>query len=333
LKPGLRVGAGEGDMRNSRSYCRNLALALALTALAACSANNGGEPMKEAAGRIVRMARGGGRWFPGRKPELDAMVRGFLDDAKVAAIEGRIVAAIAPHAGYVYSGKVAGCTFRAVQDQAKAGIRPETVVVIGFSHRGAYPGVALLDGDAIQTPLGESELDKDAGKELTEASRRIYFNRSPHDGEHSAENEIPFVQMALPGSRLVVALMGDHEPETVNDLVEGLKRLAGKKKILVVASTDLLHDPDYDLVGRTDKTTLGKVTAMDYAGLLRSWSYDRQVCCGIGPVVTAMRFAESQGCKQGTLLCYRNSGDDYPESRGSWVVGYGAVVFALSRAP
>jgi AmmeMemoRadiSam system protein B len=64
--------------------------------------------------------------------------------------------------------------------------------------------------------------------------------------------------------------------------------------------------------------------------LLKSWSYGHQVCCGIGPVVSALRFAQSQGCTQGVLLHYRNSGDDFPESRGNWVVGYGAVVFSAA---
>jgi AmmeMemoRadiSam system protein B len=256
------------------------------------------------------------------------MVSDFLEGASVSPLKGRIVGALAPHAGYIYSGKVAGYTFRAIRDQAHAGRAPETVVVLGFSHRAGFGGVALMDGDAIETPLGPADLDKAAAALLTEASPLIRLDYRPHQGEHSAENEIPFVQAALPEAKLVVGLIGDHEERTLDALVSALGDLAHRKRILVVASTDLLHDADYELVTRTDKATLKKVAALDHAGLLASWGYGSQVCCGIGPVVTVMRFAESQGAKEGTVLYYRNSGDDFPESRGSWVVGYGAVVFA-----
>ena len=73
-----------------------------------------------------------------------------------------------------------------------------------------------------------------------------------------------------------------------------------------------------------------KVAAMKHAELARSWDYSNQVFCGIVPVLAAMRFAESQGATGGTVLYYCNSGDDFPESRGNWVVGYGSVVFATS---
>jgi AmmeMemoRadiSam system protein B len=149
----------------------------------------------------------------------------------------------------------------------------------------------------------------------------------PHSLEHSAENEIPFVQAALPKAKLVVGIMGEHTPETIQAMAQALHRLAAQRKIVVVASTDLLHDPDYELVTATDKHTLKLITSLDVTGLESAWRFDHQVCCGIGPVLTLMKFAELQGCKSGRLLYYRNSGDDYPESRGSWVVGYGAVVF------
>ncbi len=278
--------------------------------------------------RVVRKAFGAGRWFPGDGKELKSMVDGYIGDARVEMVKGRIVGAIAPHAGYVYSGKVAGYTFRAIKDNAANWGRPEVVVVLGLSHRGGFQGVALMDGDAIKTPLGEALLDKEAVEILAAKSPRIYFDYRPHVGEHSAENEIPFVQAVLPETKLVIGLIGDHDPRTLDDLVRALATLSKKKKILVIASSDMLHDPNYDLVTKTDRDTLEKMMSMDYAGIRKDWDYSRQILCGIGPVVAVMRFAELKGCKQGTVLQYRNSGDDFPESRGRWVVGYGSVVFA-----
>ena len=285
--------------------------------------------MNAGAERVVRQAFGGGRWFPGDRQQLASIVNAFLDDAQPAAVTGRIVSAIAPHAGYIYSGKVAGYTFRALRDNARAGHKPETVVVLGFSHQAGFHGVALMDGDAIATPLGETELDRETAAALTQASPLIRRDYRPHMGEHSAENEIPFIQTALPAAKLVVGLIGDHDADTLDALATALSKAAAKKKLLVVASTDLLHDADYALVTRTDQTTLAQIGALDGAGLLKRWSYGSQVCCGIAPVLAALRFAEGQGCRKGAILFYRNSGDDFPDSRGSWVVGYGAAVFAV----
>ena len=279
--------------------------------------------------RVVRKAFGAGRWFPGDGRELKSMVDGYMEDARVDKVKGRIVGAIAPHAGYVYSGKIAGYTFRAIKDNTAIWGRPEVVVLLGFSHRKGFKGVALMDGDAIKTPLGEALLDREAAEILAAGSPRIFFDYRPHAGEHSAENEIPFVQRALPETKLIIGLIGDHDPRTLDELVRALDTLSKKKKILVVASTDMLHDPNYDLVTKTDRSTLEKVRSMDYARIRKDWDYSNQIFCGIGPVVAVMRFAELKGCKQGTVLEYRNSGDDFPESRGRWIVGYGSAIFAV----
>jgi AmmeMemoRadiSam system protein B len=288
-----------------------------------------GRKMANASEIVTRQAHGSGRWFPGNRQELKETVESYIENAQPGPVEGRIVAAMAPHAGYIYSGKVAGFTFRAIRDNAQKTGEPKTVVVLGFSHRGGFPGVALMDGDFIETPLGKAALDTEAAKILAGASPRIFFQYSPHRGEHSAENQIPFVQVALPDAKMVVALMGDHDPETMEALVGALDALSKKKRLLVVASTDMLHDPNYDLVTKTDEKTLEKLEAMDYEGLKKTWGYDNQVLCGIGPVLAVMKYALAQGSKKGSVLYYRNSGDDFPESRGRWVVGYGSAVFAV----
>lgn len=301
---------------------------LVLTGLTCCA---DGERGMQQEPKQVHRAYGSGRWFPGSANGLKRTVDGFIDTAAPPATTGRVVSALAPHAGYVYSGGVAGFTFRAIRDAAARGQAPDTVVILGFSHSASFRGVALLDGDAIETPLGTVPLDRRTGRDLAAASDRIMFRSDPHRGEHSAENEVPFVQAALPGTPLVIGIIGDHDPETLKALVDALVNAAASKTLLVVASTDLLHDPDYDRVTAVDHRTLKHITALDDKALAKSWSYEQQVCCGIGPVLAAMHFARRQGCREGTLLQYRNSGDDHPESRGNWVVGYGAVIFTVAE--
>ena len=284
--------------------------------------------MTNTARQTVREAMMAGQWYPGTKEALSKMVAGFVSGAETAKVNGRIVSAIAPHAGYVHSGRVAGYTYRAIRDGIGTNQLPETVVVLGFTHRIGFSGVALMDGDAISTPLGMATLDKSASEILMKGRPGIRADYRPHGGEWSAENQIPFIQAVLPDAKLVVALFGDHDPGSIDEMVAGLKALAETRRILVIASSDMLHDADYDLVSRTDRATLRKVAEMDCKWVDGNWRMDRQIFCGVMPVLAAMRYAGSRGCKAGTVLYYRNNGDDDLSARGQWVVGYGSVVFA-----
>jgi len=318
------------ELQNMNYLSTTLSACLCAAALS-CSKVNSEDNMKTNSPQpqIINKAQGGGRWFPANGNVLKKMVDDYIEKAAVPRIEGRIVSAIAPHAGYVYSGKVAGFTFRAIKDNAKGTNAPETVVILGFTHQMGFKGVALMDGDSVETPVGIAALDKAAAELMVKGRQRITLDSAPHMGEHSAENEVPFVQRTLPNAKLVVALIGDHDGKTLVDIVTALAELAKTKRILVVASSDMLHDPDYDLVTKTDRQTLKKVTALDDKGLASDWSGERQIFCGVMPVLAAMQFAKAQGCREGSVLYYRNNGDDDPSSRGNWVVGYGAAVFVV----
>ncbi len=272
-------------------------------------------------------ASGAGRWFPSDPGKLSEMVGSFSKNALSERIDGRIVGAMSPHAGYVYSGKVAAFSFRAIRDNLRDS--PELFVVIGPSHRSGFKGVALMEGDRFKTPLGEIFLDRDAADFLVKSSPYVFLRSAPHIGEHSVENQIPFIQTLFPSARLVAAVMGDHSNDTCVSLAEALVELSRKRKIVVIASSDMYHDPSHELVTRRDRATLEQIKNMNIGGLTDNWDASAQNLCGIGPVVTLMGFARLMGAKEGRVLHYRNSGDDFPEGRGKWVVGYCSVVFSV----
>lgn len=280
--------------------------------------------------RLVRTALGAGKWFPGNRLELQTMIRHFMEDAHPPAVSEPIAGIIAPHAGYVYSGPVAASAYKALKASVEHHAAPELTVVLGFGHRGSFRGVALMDGNTFATPLGPIPLDSESAAFLTDADPRIAVDYRPHIGEHSAENQIPFLQTIFPDTPLVIGLIGSHDPAVLEALATALVKLSGRKRTLVVASSDMLHDPNHELVRKTDLATLKKVTTMDVPGVMRAWDFTQQVFCGIAPVVTTMQYARQQGCTKAVILRYRNSGDDFPESRGQWVVGYGAVAFPVA---
>lgn len=273
--------------------------------------------------------RGDGRWFPADGDDLRATVETFITSADASAGDGAALAAgIAPHAGYAYSGGVAGHTYAALRESVRQGNGPELVVVLGFSHRVPFEGVAWLDADAIRTPLGDLAVDRPFIDQVRDRLPGTFLDNRLHAGEHSAENQLPFLQVAAPGVPMAVGLIGGHRAGQPEALARALHAVAAGRRLFVLASTDLLHDPDYERVRESDAHTLRMMERLDSEGLNKAWSYETQVCCGIGPVLAALEMARLAGCRQGRRLFTCNSGDIDPAGRGQWVVGYGAMVFA-----
>ena len=236
----------------------------------------------------VRKAVGAGRWFQASPSGLRKEVEGYIEAASVPQIDGRIVTALAPHAGFRYSGPVAGYTFRALRDQP-ADKQPEVLVIAGFPHHESLRGCAVMDGSAIETPLGKHPIDMESASFLCTFSG-IKFGYEYHYGEHSAENEIPFAQVALPHIPIVVVLVGDETGAQA--LSAALQQLNTKKRVCCVCSTDMLHDEDYSKVLRTDATTLEFTEKMDLKGLLSKWNYRNQIYCGMKPVLAGLLYAQ-----------------------------------------
>ena len=237
----------------------------------------------------IRNAVGAGRWFQASPSGLRKEVEAYISNATVPSLTGRIVTALAPHAGFAYSGPVAGFTFRALRDQPKDK-QPEVLVIAGFSHHQHLRGVAVMDGSAIQTPLGKHPIDMESATFLC-SFPGIVFDYRYHYKEHSAENEIPFAQMALPEVPIVVVLVGDESGAI--SLSKALIELNKKKRVTIVCSTDMLHDEDYDKVYKVDTNTLALTEQMNIEGLLKEWSYDNQIYCGMKPVLAGLLFARA----------------------------------------
>lgn len=248
--------------------------------------------------------------------------RGALRDAVdrllgATAPDGRRAAPralIAPHAGYAYSGPVAGEAFRRL---AGAGGRFGRVVVIGPSHHVAFRGVAVpRSAGAFRTPLGEVPLDRAALACLTGLPGVVAADE-PHRPEHAIEVELPFLQRALgEGFALVPLVVGDATDEEVAAALEPFAEDAGT---LVVVSSDLSHFLPYEAAVRRDLATAGAIERLDGISL-GPWD-----ACGFRPIRGWLALARRRGLAA-ERLDLRNSGDT-AGGRDS-VVGYGAWAFA-----
>ena len=254
----------------------------------------------------VRTAVVAGSFYPADPGELTAMVRKYLTLPQGMPPEARAPKAlIAPHAGYVYSGAVAGMAYARLWPVRH---RIRRVVLVGPSHRVGFRGLAVSHAEAYETPLGLVPVDL----KMIARVPGVGVLEAAHAQEHSLEVHLLFLQEVLESFTLVPVVAGDAEPEDVAAMLEAAW---GGAETLVVVSTDLSHYLDYDSCRRLDATTVRAIESADAAAI------GRDQACGRVPVRGLLVVARRKGLSIVTLnVC--NSGDTAgPRDR---VVGYGA---------
>lgn len=269
----------------------------------------------------IRPSALAGTWYPGDPAQLARSVDAYLDQANVASIPGRLIGALAPHAGHRYSGAIAAHAFKLVR-----GLDIDVVALIGPSH---YPhrGRVLTTGHgAYSTPLGTIPVAHDL---LEALGRDIALETVRETQEHSLENELPFLQRALEDFRLLPLMLIDQSLRTAEALGSALGKLLSGRKALLVASSDLSHYYPQAIAAELDSAILSEIEAYDPAGVIRAEEEERGFACGRGAIAAVMIAARALGADSARIVGYATSGDvtrDYTQ-----VVGYGAAVFFASN--
>jgi AmmeMemoRadiSam system protein B/AmmeMemoRadiSam system protein A len=275
-----------------------------------------------------------GAWFPQRADELTAMVKGFLEKAKPRAMNGSMVALIAPHAGFVYSGPVAASAYRLL-----AGADFDTVLLVGPSHRYALDGISVVTAGSYATPLGAVPVDGAKARELITFHDRIRTVPKAHVKEHSLQNQLPFLQCVLRKFRIVPVLIGAATPDDYVILAEAIQWVfedAGKK-LLLVASTDLSHFPTQDDAETVDREMVDAFRTLNgrYIHARNSAILHRGVrgldcaACGLDAVIPVIMAAKALGGNRLEVLDLRTS-HDVTGKNPSRVVGYCACAILSS---
>ncbi len=281
----------------------------------------------------VRQAGVAGGFYPADPKVLSAMIDDLLAHATPPPIHDPILAVVAPHAGYQFSGSVAAYTYAELK-----GRKFSRVVVIAPTHYVGFDFTSIYDGDAYATPLGTIQVDKAFARQLVKLSPTMQLSGMGHDptsagAEHSIEVQLPWLQRVLGEFELVPIVMGDQSYESSRALGVALASMIQDKKwggnTLIVASSDLSHYHPYDEAVTIDHKTLNALAAWDYFSMSRNFQTRVWEACGGAPIVAAMIAAERMGANQAQVLKYANSGDTSGDR--SRVVGYSADVFV--KAP
>ena len=258
---------------------------------------------------MIRPAAVAGTFYPKERAMLRSQVHGYLGEAlaKGSGVPPKLL--IVPHAGYVYSGPVAGHAYACLVPWAA---RIQRVVLLGPAHRVAVRGLAVPTVDAFETPLGRVRIDREARDALAGFAQVVGDDRA-HAMEHSLEVQLPFLQTVLGEAFALLPLaVGDASTEEVAEVIE---HLWGGDETLIVVSTDLSHYLPYEDARVTDRTTVARI-----AGL--ATDVDPYEACGAYALNGALAAARQHGL-QAQLLDLRNSGDTAGDRRR--VVGYAAL--------
>jgi len=265
----------------------------------------------------VRRPAVAGRFYPRDAEELRAEAGAYL--AQTVATPVRAAGCIAPHAGYMYSGHVAGAVFARVKI-------PRRCIVLGPNHTGMGRALAITSEGAWETPLGEVPIDSALAAALRHRFPALEEDAAAHRAEHALEVELPFLQIRQPQLTLVPIALGTRQFEVLDQLGCALADViaAQKDPILIVASSDMNHYESDTVTRVKDHRAIERILTLDPRGLYDVVTEQAISMCGLGPVVAMLTAARKLGAKSAELVKYATSGDISGDR--DMVVGYAGVV-------
>ena len=231
----------------------------------------------------------------------------------------RALGCIAPHAGYMYSGHVAGAVFAGVEI-------PQLCLVLCPNHTGVGRALAIVSEGAWETPLGDVPIDGNFAGALKQRCPLLHEDSSAHRSEHAVEVELPFLQTRQPQLRLVPIALGTGKFEALEQLGQAIADVIARHStpVLIVASSDMNHYESDAVTRVKDRTAIEPILALDPRGLYDAVTQEHISMCGFGPAVTMLTAAKKLGAKSAELIKYATSGDVSGDL--DTVVGYAGIV-------
>ncbi len=282
---------------------------------------------------MLRQPAVAGYFYKGSPEALKNQVEGFIIHT---ASKRKAIGVVAPHAGLVYSGSVAGAVYSSIDI-------PDTLVLIGPNHTGLGAPVSLMSKGSWETPLGIVAIHESLAASIMSKSSRINEDSLAHLREHSLEVQLPFIQYLKNDFRIVPIQMLDMRLETclevgraVGEAIRGYKaqnedRIDKNRpeqqrpnEVLIVASSDMSHYEQATAAKGKDFKAIQQILNLDPQGLFRTIKEIGITMCGFGPAVAMLAAAKMLGATQAELVKYANSGEvsgDYDQ-----VVGYAGII-------
>jgi len=270
---------------------------------------------------MVRNPVVAGQFYPGSPSELRAMIETMVD-AKAAKQE--VVGLVSPHAGYIYSGPVAGAVISRVKFK-------DTFIIMGPNHTGMGKPLSIMTRGVWKTPLGEVEIDAELARRILNASSHLAEDHIAYQFEHSIEVQLPFLQYFKPDIKIVPIVLAHSGGEVYKQIGQGIAQAVKEsgKEVVIMASSDMTHYEPQDSAQHKDTQAIEAILELNEDELLRRVEELNISMCGYAPTVSLIAAAKELGATGAELVKYQTSGDttgDY-----SAVVGYaGIIITAMS---
>lgn len=266
---------------------------------------------------MVRTAVFAGSFYPAGRGQILQVLEQLWPDP--APERQKAMAAMVPHAGYVYSGRTAAEVYARLE-------RADTYVLVGPNHTGRGRPVAVAAAQAWETPLGKVPMETGLSRAILEHCAQAQADDLAHEQEHSLEVQLPFLQKSGEPFSLVCIALGTHDPGVLRRLGEAMAKAinAYDRRVMIIASSDMNHFEDLETTRRLDQMALEQVEAMDPEGLLRVVRREGISMCGAGPAAAMLFAARSLGAAQVQRVAYATSADASGDR--SRVVGYAGVL-------
>lgn len=268
---------------------------------------------------MLRLPAVSGAFYPAEPHALTALIHKFVPiDEKLQKAQVR--ACLVPHAGYVYSGAVAGAVFARIQF-------PKRIIVLGVRHFPYGEDVAMLSRGVWRTPLGDAAIDPDLAAKIAAICPLLCEDALAHESEHSLEVQIPFLQVLDAGFTFVPIALGTHDYEALVSIGQALGQiLAQEENVLLLTTTDLNHYEDQSTTIRKDSLAVEKILQLDARGLYEVCRTEKISMCGLGPTVAMLTALQRIGVKNAELVRHGTSAEYSHDTRK--VVGYAGFLFS-----
>jgi MEMO1 family protein len=270
---------------------------------------------------MLRLPAVAGQFYPANPQELTALVA-RLTDPETIEPKRRVRACLVPHAGYMYSGAIAGDVFSRI-------LLPPRILLLGVRHFPRGEALAILSEGAWRTPLADVPIDSVLAAKVRKECPLLREDSVAHSREHSLEVELPFLQYLDPGFSFVPIAVGTLQFEDLRSTGEGMARVLQESPddILVVTSSDLNHYEDDHTTKIKDGLAIERLLCLDAKGLYEACRREKISMCGLGPAVVMLTAMNMLGVTNAELIARATSGDITGDHNK--VVGYAGLVFGF----
>lgn len=266
----------------------------------------------------VRKPAAAGQFYPLSANEIKKQIKGFLDNT---LSKNEAIACILPHAGYIYSGKVASRTIASINLK-------DILVILGPNHTGNGEQFSIMCQGIWQTPLGDIKIDSALAKNILSRSEYLKDDKTAHLYEHSIEVELPILQYFKSDFQIVPIVCSPGNLQQLKkigqDIACAIIDSGLKDSVLLIASSDMTHYEPYKQAQKKDNNAIQSILELDESGLEKKIQEENITMCGWVPVIITLFAAKALGAKTARLINYQTSGDVTGDK--SSVVGYAGII-------